>query len=148
MVPYTCAKHPLTLTTPDKHRRIIRQPVQCHANSYFAQCQFLGIQKENLSRGSFSKALDYENRFDSALWRHIQYLKPVTLCIRLTWHLHNHDMTHVMNMKVFYACLWQLSLSVIRSVLYFLMQRWHCLRCLCYGLGVRVGLGQIMSSLH
>jgi len=49
------------------------------------------------------------------------------VCIRLTWHIHNHDMTHVMNMKVFYACLWQLSLSVIHSVMSFLMQRWHYL---------------------
>jgi len=44
------------------------------------------------------------------------------VCIRLTWHLHNHDK--------FYACLWQLPLSVIRSVMIFLMQIWHCLRCL------------------
>ncbi len=32
------------------------------------------------------------------------------------------------------------------------MQKWHCLRCLCYGLGlgvrVGVGVGQIMSYLH
>lgn len=29
-----------------------------------------------LPRGSFSKAMDYENRFDPAFWRHMQYLKP------------------------------------------------------------------------
>ncbi len=34
--------------------------------------------------------------------------------------------------------------SVIRSVMSFLMQILHCLRCLCYGLE----LGQIMSSLR
>jgi len=37
------------------------------------------------------------------------------VCIRLTWHLHNHDMTYVMNMMwggtlimimMFYACSW------------------------------------------
>jgi len=40
------------------------------------------------------------------------------VCIRLTWHLQNHDMTY-MNMKEV-----QLSLSVIGSIMTFLMQIW------------------------
>jgi len=50
------------------------------------------------------------------------------VCIRLAWLLHNHDMTHVI-WRRFHACLWQLSLSVIRSMMTFLMQIWLCLRC-------------------
>ncbi len=48
----------------------------------------------------------------------------------MTWHLHNHDTFIIMTWQIwrfFYACLWQLSLSVIRSVMSFLMQRWQTL---------------------
>jgi len=47
------------------------------------------------------------------------------VCIRLTWHM-------LWIWRRSYACFWQLSLSVIRSVMTFLRQIWHCLRCFCY----------------
>jgi len=47
--------------------------------------------------------------------------------------IHNHDMTYVMNIRYrVCTCLWQLSLIVFRTIMIFLMQIWHCLRCLCY----------------
>ncbi len=55
------------------------------------------------------------------------------VCIRLTWHLHNHDMTHVMNMKeilcmfmttvIMYHCLNVSTTDIVWDV--FVMTTWH-----------------------
>lgn len=44
------------------------------------------------------------------------------VCIRLTWHSHNYDMTPFMNMRSLYECLLILSLSVIQSIMSFWME--------------------------
>jgi len=45
------------------------------------------------------------------------------VCIRLTWHLHNHAMTYVMNMKEV-LCMFMTTVIKCRSVMTFLMQIW------------------------
>ncbi len=70
------------------------------------------------------------------------------VCIRLTWHVHNHDMIHVMNMKEV-LCMFMTTVIKCHSLSHVIFNAKMTLfeMALLWARG-SLGLGQIMSSLH
>jgi len=93
---------------------------------WFWSCRSLvSVWRSPLQRSAENNQMFFNERF-WIYWSNIGNTLLKGVCIRLTWHLHTHDMTYVMNMKEV-LCMFR---SVIRSVMTFYIQIWCCLRCL------------------